>query len=215
MINLMWLDDKPKAPHVNEILNFTDSFVQWTITQILLPKSDKGCAKVIEKFIQIMIKCREYNNYIALFDIQHAFQNNAIHRLKLVWKHINRRGNHLWTKYEELCNLLSNESNYKNYRDTLYKASQPCLPCLNIVLADISKIEKEEATYLTDEMEELLINFIKMRQLGDILQNIITFQQTPYHFHKVEWIYNYFARPLNYYSPEECFNQSLSIAAKS
>jgi len=43
-----------------------------------------------------------------------------------------------------------------------------------------------------------------MRSLAVVMGNIITFQQTPYPFHKVDIIYDFLAQGLPCLSDEEC-----------
>ncbi|KAJ3094851.1 hypothetical protein HDU97_007523 [Phlyctochytrium planicorne] len=77
-------------------------------------------------------------NFDSAMAIVSALQGASVSRLKLTWKDISQKHKHM---YEDLCELLSPRSNYKNLRAAVKDSLRvPCVPYLGIYLQDLTFI---------------------------------------------------------------------------
>lgn len=112
------LSHSTKAPHPS-IVASTDFFNYLTRIiehAILLQQEASGRAQHINHWIKVAGKCCELKNYQTLKAVICALGTPPIQRLKRSWQFIPKKSMSL---YEDLCELMSETSNYGKYREKL------------------------------------------------------------------------------------------------
>jgi len=87
-----------------------------------------------------------------------------------------------------MTKLMSNESNYKNYRERLRGSNPPVVPYLGMYLTDLIFIENGNP----DKTKENHINFDKSRLIARVIKEIQSYQQSPYNLKKIPEFEIYF-----------------------
>ena len=108
----------------------------------------------------------------------------------------------------------NSSKNYKNYREFLKDSKPPTIPCLSILSKDLFALEEHHETFLKSENgEEKLINFTKMRLFEKITNEIMNYQKISYHFTLDEKIFNYLDS-IPYLSEKELYQNSYQCQPK-
>nr|XP_033780714.1 ral guanine nucleotide dissociation stimulator-like 2 isoform X2 [Geotrypetes seraphini] len=147
-------------------------------------------ARIFEKWIKVAEECRALKNFSSLYAIISALQSNPVHRLKKTWEETSRDA---VRSYEELCQIFSENDNYSQIRELLFKSQEETLkpgsgeltvkkqlkhpkeqraggviPYLGTFLKDLVMLD----TAAKDELENGYINFDKRRKEFEILTQI-------------------------------------------
>ena len=150
LINLKW--NQPLTPYNSwlkllvdisdksglELITLRFNLVNnWIISEVLLCKNIILRILTITRFIQLAIKCREYQNYGTLFQIMLALNSDVMKELKSTWIRIDPL---TILKFKELKDLTSPINNFKNYRDEIekIKPSKGFIPFLPLSLSDLT-----------------------------------------------------------------------------
>ena len=107
-------------------------------TIILLKNSNNDeRSKTIKYFLKVCVELRKLNNYNALFAIVCGLNNIVIQKIKILWKNDKSH-----TKYfQKLCNLISPQNNYKEYRKTINdNMKNNSIPYIGIIISDLKHI---------------------------------------------------------------------------
>ncbi|XP_030053075.1 ral guanine nucleotide dissociation stimulator-like 2 isoform X2 [Microcaecilia unicolor] len=147
-------------------------------------------ARIFEKWIKVAEECRALKNFSSLYAIISALQSNPVHRLKKTWEETSRDA---VRSYEELRQIFSENDNYSQIRELLFKSQEETLkpasielnlkrqlkhpkeqraggvvPYLGTFLKDLVMLD----TAAKDELENGYINFDKRRKEFEILTQI-------------------------------------------
>ena len=140
MLFQLWAD--VKNPNIcKQLSNYGDSIQQfnrvsyWVATEIVTQPELRPRIKIVEKFIKIAKDLEKYRNYNALVAVVSGLNLAAIQRLKLTWEGVSDRLKDILTELEE---VVSPQSNYKNYR-TIYDKmeshhdNEPFIPFIGLL----------------------------------------------------------------------------------
>ncbi|KNC79072.1 hypothetical protein SARC_08523 [Sphaeroforma arctica JP610] len=152
------------SPNILAMIRSFDYLALLVASEILLRLTAEGRAEVIEKYIKIADGLAQDNNYNSLKAVLAGLQCQPIFRLSKTWALVHAKRK---KTFEQLGSLMSEEENYRNYRDTLKKSGFPCIPYLGVYLTDVTY------TYLalqssTAEME---------RRVGGIIEEFQDYQR--------------------------------------
>ena len=151
---------------------------------------------------------RTINNYNGVFAIMEALNHRAISRMKKTWEIV---GEHYYSSLLSIS--LLKEKAYKQYRDHLrISVTPPCIPHLAVWKSDVISLENN-----TSEDVEGLINFKKLRKIGQILSLMQSFQSSFYCFLPSSEVQNFFISQWKAIKPETndvYYARSLSIESK-
>jgi len=207
-LNQSWNKKKERSPHIIRMIDHFNDVSGWVATQIVTNKKLADRMKTIKKFIRIMGKCREFNNFNACQEILAAFAQSSVFRLKKTWTKFEKTEKELFRELQEYKAMMATDKSYSLYRRTLKAADPPCLPYLGVFLTDLTFIEEGNQDYLTvEDGRGDIINFEKLRKVATVIEQIIIYQQKPYHFEKVDVIFEYFNN-LTYLPEAEAFKVS-------
>jgi len=110
---------------------------------------------------------------------------------------------------------MSIAGNFRRLRDILLSTSPPCVPYIGVYLQDMVFIEEGNQTW----NDEGLLNFDKMSIFAKILQQLRTFQQTPYQLFPIPFLQDFLANKLVMLDDctleEESFNREFPSPKRS
>eukprot|EP00126_Sphaerothecum_destruens_P000575 Sdes_comp10707_c0_seq1m2393 len=98
-------------------------------------------ARIIARFVQIAERLREYNNFNSLKAVLSGLQSTPIFRLHKTWSQV---GSKRKRQLREMTTLMSEESNYKFYREILEKtqrSGESWIPYLGVHLTDLAFLD--------------------------------------------------------------------------
>lgn len=129
----------PKSPHP-AIVASTDFFNYLTRLiehAILLQQEASGRAQQINYWVKIAWKCHDLRNFQTTKAIVSALGTPPIQRLKRSWAFVPKKA---MARLELLSDILSEKSNYEQYRERLVQQSSndPVVPFLGLFMHDLT-----------------------------------------------------------------------------
>eukprot|EP01102_Stenamoeba_stenopodia_P020851 TRINITY_DN826_c0_g8_i3.p1 TRINITY_DN826_c0_g8~~TRINITY_DN826_c0_g8_i3.p1 ORF type:complete len:865 (+),score=193.10 TRINITY_DN826_c0_g8_i3:912-3506(+) len=158
---------------------------EWVSTEVVMTPNIKQRVAVLKRFITIANKCLELNNFNTLLEITAGLNNADVQRLKSTWRLLPSK---YLMAFEELEAVMAPKRNFKTYRDALKMASTPALPYFGIYLRDVTFIDEGNSDYVEDD----LVNFVKLEMISNIVQEIESYQKSPFEIEPLPVLQNYF-----------------------
>jgi len=204
LFKMAWKETKrKKAPNVQVMINRFNKMSFWVATEIVMRSDLKQRVNTLKRFIIIAEQLRTIGNFNGLMEIIAGLNMYAIQRLKQTWEQIPAR---LVSILEELNALMDNKQNYREYRNALKNARPPMMPYLGVCLRDIVFIEEGNPDYLNNE--NTLINFEKMKMLGEVFFQVKRCQTVKFSFERDPILQDYL-RTIDSLTEESLYKQSL------
>jgi len=177
-------------PEVPDSDIFTSSFVtsfnkltKWLISQIV-SSEEKKTVDIISNSIKLAKELLKLNNFNGAMAVSAALQHPAVERIHSAWERVPKKLLGQMKELSEIFNL-----NFSNYRPLIATCSPPGVPCLIVVQHDLFGLEENAKTWLPEKgAPSAMINFDKLRMIGEILQQVKLFQLTPYDFQPIPGI---------------------------
>jgi son of sevenless-like protein len=138
-LNQNWNKRREQAPNIIAMITFFNQLSKWVSTKIVSVAELKPRSKLLKKFIQLLIKLREYNNFDAMQAVLAGLSNSAVYRLKQTWAKAQKEK--FWAQFEECQTLMDSLNNFSNFRDAVQHADPPIIPYLGVYLTDLTFIE--------------------------------------------------------------------------
>jgi len=158
----MKADKAIKAPHILLITKRFNDVSRLVSSEIIrVPELHRRVA-IIEKWTNVAHICRVIHNFNGVLQICAAFTNSAVFRLKKTWDKIPKTTK---ATIDQLQNLVSTDSRFRNMRDAINRCDPPSIPYVGMYLTDLSFIEEGTPNY----SPEGLLNFSKMRMVSPSL----------------------------------------------
>uniref|UniRef100_A0A8C0JQP2 Ras protein specific guanine nucleotide releasing factor 2 n=1 Tax=Canis lupus dingo TaxID=286419 RepID=A0A8C0JQP2_CANLU len=156
----MKLDKNERTPYIMKTSQHFNDMSNLVASQIMNYADVSSRANAIEKWVAVADICRCLHNYNGVLEITSALNRSAIYRLKRTWAKVSKQTKALMDKLQK---TVSSEGRFKNLRETLKNCNPPAVPYLGMYLTDLAFIEEGTPNFT----EEGLVNFSKMRMVGD------------------------------------------------
>jgi hypothetical protein len=160
----------------------SEDIANWVASTILSADSKKSRARAIEKFIKIAETLKLLKNFQTMISVLTGLSYTAVTRLSQTMLEVSPPK--AKETLQDLLKIMSTEEDKKAYRDILAQAGLPCIPYLEVLLADVFTIEDME----TDFVNGNLINLEKRARIYEIITQTQAFQKHPYNLHPVQQI---------------------------
>lgn len=166
------------APNLSKVIQMSNHFSNWIITELLRQKTYEQMAELIIKFVKVGKHMLALNNFSGVLEVVTALSNSAIGKLKTPWSLIPAKTKET---FEELSDLVTPLGHYKKYREAFRNRdpSQPCLPILAATLSDLNGYEE----VFSNTTKDGFINWTKMNKIsGRIFENVslcVTYELKP------------------------------------
>jgi hypothetical protein len=166
-----------KAPNIFKMIAWFNTVSRWAASQIVQQQDIKVRVKILGKIIDIAQECRLLNNFNAIFELISGVNNASVYRLKKTWEILKPASR---KQFDELQALISQDNNFRTFRNAIINLKPPCIPYIGVFLTDLTFIEDGNPDILNNKL-----NFIKRRKLAMLIRDLQTYQQTPYELHEV------------------------------
>lgn len=118
------------CPNLLVFIAWFNKIAYGVATQLVLEKKLKYRVELLKKFIYAAHWCTKQRNYNSAFEIVAGLNLGAVSKLKKTWKALPKKYMEVW---EKLNQLVTNEGNYKMYRQTMSKVvgfppAEPLIP---------------------------------------------------------------------------------------
>lgn len=135
---------------------------------------------LIQRLISALQKCKTLHNYASLHAIVIALSSPVISRLHLTWAHVNRR-----VQLEQLAKYHEPTGNNSAYRLFQRSADGPCIPHIDMYLADLQNEQSPDKVLVEPDASPLgttvsLINFAKREKWWEVIDGMLRHQARPY-----------------------------------
>lgn len=139
------------APNVLAFINWFNRVAYGVASFVLLQENLKDRVDLLKKFIHVAHTCAKQHNYNTCFEIVAGLNLGAISKLKKTWKNLPKK---YWEVWMKMNLLVSSESNYKVYRETMqhsvgFPPTVPVVPYLGMYLSNLTFIEDGNSTILS------------------------------------------------------------------
>jgi len=205
-LDTAWMKDEKDviAPNILRVINNFNLTSRLIASDILSKQSASLRSSTIEKWAAVADVCRCMHNFNGLLAVITAFTSSAVYRLKKTWEKVSKQTRIL---LEKLQSIISAEGRFRNMREALRSCDPPCVPYLGYYLTDLAFIEEGTPNF----NDAGLVNFSKMRMIANVIQEIRTYQQTPYKVKQIDKIITYLLANDCVHSDEELYRLSLQL----
>ena len=175
---------KKPDPDISDSDIFTASFVtsfnkltRWLIS-VIVSSEEKKTPVLLTNCVKLAMAMLKLNNFNGAMAVSAALQHPAVERIHDAWEHVPKKQQANMKELSEIFNL-----NFSKYRPMIASVSPPGVPCLIVIQHDLFGLEENAKTWLPDKgVPNAMINFDKLRMIGEMLQQVKLFQLTPYSF---------------------------------
>ncbi|KAI8345358.1 ras guanine nucleotide exchange factor domain-containing protein [Blakeslea trispora] len=106
---------------IEKAINRFNAVCQWVSSEIVQTKQLDQRVKLIEKFIRLAKKCKDYCNFSTLLQILLGLQSSSVSRLERTWGLVSKRE---MKTLQELSTFTSPTKNWKHIRDSMSKVAE-------------------------------------------------------------------------------------------
>jgi len=149
----------------------------WVKTSILQTEAFSRRADVLNFWIKVTEACKKHHNFSSMSALVAGLLDPAITGLQLTWAHV-PRGTHL----ESLMLLNEPASNSSTYGQLQQCVDGPCVPCVEVYLADISHTSEHLADNIILPDSTSLVNFAKRERWYEATEAMLRYQGRSYDF---------------------------------
>jgi len=176
------------APSLSAIHKHFNSITRWIGSEIVTTPRLKDRIKVLSHCILVGIKLLSLRNYAGIIALSIALSQFSISRLDQTWKGLS---DSLTEKWEKILSITSPQGNFKSLRNLHDNSLPPTVKAVFLFQKDILFIEEGNKNFSSTKPE--LWNVTKIKQLGKVIAQIHTCQNTHYPFEPNPQILHYIA----------------------
>ena len=169
------LDNKKElSPNVMKVIERSDKLFLFILEDICSYYNLQTRIKVVEKWVNIALKCKEMNNLNDLMSFNILFQNHELKKLKETMKRISPKAKSI---IKQIISFCSFEQRYQHFRNTIQECinnKRSYIPYLGILLKDISFYEES-----MDYIKNNLINIEKLKIINNLINSFFKFSEFP------------------------------------
>ena len=166
--------------NVNRAIEHFNHLAYWVANFIIFRDKPKHRALMMEKFMRVARKLREYNNYNSLGAILAGLQSTPIHRLLQTRDLVNPS---IQKDYLKLEILMGTGKSHFAYRLAWENSSIERIPYIPLHLRDLMSASQGNRTFLTELVDPdgpVRINWKKFEIMGEVVVGIQRAQEVPY-----------------------------------
>ncbi|BFU18308.1 Ras guanine nucleotide exchange factor, putative [Entamoeba histolytica HM-1:IMSS-B] len=184
-------DKEVLTPNIMALVRSSQKLFGFVQNIILTEENVKMRAVLLHYFIHVSEEMKKLNNFEGMKAVLSALESSPIYRLKDTWDGILPEDKETELSLNKLCDQ---EKNFSKLREMMKIAVPPCLPFLGSTMSDL--------VFTTDgnkQGDKLLINWFKIRSIGNLVKEIMVKQAIGYPVKRYNEIMNFY----NSYKIEE------------
>ncbi|KAL7712604.1 Ras guanine nucleotide exchange factor [Entamoeba marina] len=207
-LNNAWMSKEKEriAPKLIRLIHFSQKIFNFVQTSILVEKRVAYRALLIHYFLVVADHMRKINNFEGMKAIFAGLQSSSIFRLKDSWDSITDEDHQI---HQNLVDLCDQNKNFIKLREAIKIAVPPCLPFIGSTLTDL--------VFTTDgnkSGDNVMINWFKVRSIGNLIKEILIKQSTPYKFQSYPNFVNFFSEAPVLEDENDLHNLSMNLEKK-
>eukprot|EP01135_Chromosphaera_perkinsii_P008572 Nk52_evm14s1401 gene=Nk52_evmTU14s1401 len=219
-MNCSWMDKDLKRVNASNVVTMIEQFNRIALfvgTCVLKWESPNMRARVIQQFVIIAEKLKDYCNFNSLKAVISGLQATPVYRLKKTWALVSSKRH---KQLRELAILMSEESNFRKYRNTLEQkrggranSSLAIIPYLGVHLTDfafLDYVKKEHKGKLHEEVD----NVDSVNETQDPIRDFLLFQEHMKYSFTSKPIVRHYLLNVSYYNEDEAYEMSLELEPK-
>ncbi|OQR82670.1 hypothetical protein ACHHYP_15644 [Achlya hypogyna] len=176
------------------------------INYVLAEETPVDRARVVGFFIDVAEICFEsLQNFDTFVAILYALQSTAIFRLKRTMANLPPATAAKLTKYQ-----VYTQNGSRDMNRVMKTVKPPCMPYLGLYLQNIVGLNE-----LPKYEEESIVNFNRLRLLGSLAQDLLSYQSTPFPITSSRKIEELLHVDLAYTTDEARFDRSHAVESRS
>ncbi|OQR81786.1 hypothetical protein THRCLA_11409 [Thraustotheca clavata] len=175
------------------------------INYVLMEQTSQDRAQMIAFFIDVAEICFEsLKNFDSFIAILYALQSTAIFRLKRTFACMSPDATKKLQKYQ-----LYTQNGSRDMNRVMKTISPPCMPYIGLYLQNIVGLNE-----LPKYEEESIVNFNRLRLLGTLAQDLLSYQSTSYPFQSNHMIEQVLHVDLRYPTDETRYDRSHALETR-
>ncbi|ELP88301.1 guanine nucleotide exchange factor, putative, partial [Entamoeba invadens IP1] len=201
-------DKETLTPNIMRLVRSTQKLFHFVQTSILIDNDPIKRVIFLHFFIHAADEMRKIKNFEGMKAVVSAIQSSPIFRLKDTWDCLTNDDIQVEKGLESLCDQ---EKNFSKLREAMKVATPPSIPFLGSTMGDL--VFTDDGNKKGDEAKSL-INWFKVRGIGNLIKEIMVKQSSFYNFKKLDEFVKYYDKPPILDDQDQLFELSLSYEQK-
>ncbi|ELP88285.1 ras GTP exchange factor, putative [Entamoeba invadens IP1] len=201
-------DKETLTPQIMRLVHSTQRLFGYVQTTILAVNDVSKRAILLHYFLVVADEMRKLNNFEGMKAVYSALMSTPIFRLKDTWDSITTEDKEINGRLSELCDQAKN---FSKLREVMKIAVSPCIPFLGSTMGDL--VFADDGNKRVGE-DKLLINWFKVRQIGNLIKEIMVKQAVAYPFRKYDSLVEYYSGAPVLEDEEQMYDLSVSLEEK-
>jgi len=172
-----------KAPSLQQLVRRFNMITKWVSTEVATTPNIKERIKTLSHYIVVAEILKKWNNWHSFMAVISGLCQSPVQRLKQTWKALNPT---LHKKFLDFEDLIRPNENFSALREAYTNSSPPVIYPILILIKDLTFIEDGNVDWRNKE--EKILNYEKMRLLGELVSILKNAQYLHYPFTKVPLI---------------------------
>lgn len=195
------------APNILNLVRSSQVLFNYVQTMIVTENRVVYRGLIIHYFLQVADKLRKLGNFEGMKAVFSGLQSTAIYRLKDSWDCITEEDKKIEQQLNELCD---NARNFAKLREVMKIAIAPCIPYIGSTMGDLVFTEDGNKTGGKND----LVNWFKIRQIGNLIKEIMIKQAVGYPFERYEALLVYYENAPKLDNEDQLYELSLNLEKK-
>eukprot|EP00520_Triparma_pacifica_P017738 CAMPEP_0118659514 /NCGR_PEP_ID=MMETSP0785-20121206/15154_1 /TAXON_ID=91992 /ORGANISM="Bolidomonas pacifica, Strain CCMP 1866" /LENGTH=1246 /DNA_ID=CAMNT_0006552627 /DNA_START=13 /DNA_END=3750 /DNA_ORIENTATION=- len=191
------------GPNFQRLKLITNKLSFVLISAILAEEDMNARAAVIVLLIQTAENCLTVENFDMFVSIISVLGSSSIHRLKQTWARVHRILPKKWDAMQKASGGAG-----RGLEKKMQLLKPPCVPCIGLVLRMLINLDEEPNRL---ESNKDLINFHKLRKIGNVFSMIDNAKSVPYTFTPNPELIELLSKTPQYKNEDACWNRSREI----
>lgn len=194
------------GPNFQRLKQCTNKLSFVLISAILAEEEMNARAAVIVLLIRTAENCLTIENFDMFVSIISVLGSSAIHRLKQTWAKVHKILPNKWDAMQKASGGAG-----RGLEKKMALLKPPCVPCLGLVLRMLINLDEEPSRMQNNEE---LINFHKLRKIGNVFYMIDNAKSVSYTFPPNEALIKILSKTPQFKNEDACWKRSREIEAK-
>ncbi|CAH8831073.1 unnamed protein product [Trichobilharzia szidati] len=192
--------EKIKSPNFEASLQFSNKFKWWLVSSIMSAHHLEDRMVVMQRVADLLTYFEHLNNLQGVQEAKAALLSSPVFRLSETYEAlISKSKQHYRNLFECLRQSVESDNGniyFDDYQEKLHRIHPPGLPfiavgdktqLIHLELKHSDWVNPSSSPFVSvadvrDSNSNCLINFWKCRQLAELVEYYLSFQQTPYNF---------------------------------
>jgi hypothetical protein len=186
-----------ESPNFSGMTRRFNNVSAWIVSEVVHREKTADRVQLVSKIIDIADLCLKLRNFNSVFALVAGLNGAPVSRLKKTWAKVPPK---LMARYDKLLSVAGMERNYGLYRSILGTSKPPVVPYMGLVSKFLFAVEDGNPDLIAAPSRvstaegEKWVNFTKMRMVGTLIAQLVSYQQDPYAFQSPSELLEYLTR---------------------